>query len=163
VSGLILGWSPRHAGAADPGSIVPLPSDVKAELDKYLGAGVVGAPLESPPLMTAADYLPSKGVTLTYLVVEEGEKARSETHKGEDTTNPQFAPGLRYTADPMGALYFQQSKDGGATIAGEEDRDNEVVSRFTPGEPLMIPGLKAGESRKIAVKVQVAALSNPKK
>src|SRR5215831_5185170 len=94
VSGLILGWSPRHAGAADPGSIVPLPSDVKAELDKYLGAGVVGAPLESPPLMTAADYLPSKGVTLTYLVVEEGEKARSETHKVEDTTNPQFAPGL---------------------------------------------------------------------
>ena len=158
-----LAWSERQVGAADTGSIVPLPSAVKAQLERYLGPGVVGAPIASPPLMSAADYLPPKGATLNYRVVEEGEPARTETHKVEDTTNAQFAPGWRYAADPMGALYFQKSTDGGASIVGEEDRDNEVLSRFTPGEPLMIPGLKAGESRKVAVKVQVAALANPKK
>jgi len=151
----------RQALAAD--AAVPLPSDVKAQLDKYLGPGVVGAPVAAPPLMAAADYLPAKGATLTYSVIEQGEKPRAETHKVEETTDPQFAPGWRYVADPMGALYFQNASDGGASIVGEEDRDNEVLSRFTPGEPLLIVGLKPGETRQVAVKVQVADLSNTKK
>jgi hypothetical protein len=160
---LLLVSSGRHAGAGDPGSVVALPSDVKAQLEKYLGPGVVGDPIASPSLLAAADYLPPNGVTLTYRVLQEDEPARNETHKVEDTTNAQFAPGWRYVADPMGALYFQKSSDGGASIVGEEDRDNEVLSRFTPGEPLIIPGLKAGESRKVSVKVQVADLSKPSK
>jgi len=86
-------WSERQVGAADTGSIVPLPSAVKAQLEKYLGPGVVGAPIASPPLMAAADYLPPKGATLNYRVVEEGEPARTETHKVEDTTDAQFARG----------------------------------------------------------------------
>src|SRR4030095_13667870 len=94
---------------------------------------------------------------------EKDEEPRSETHKVEETTDPQFAPGWRYVADPLGELYFQKASAGGAFTVGEEDRDNEVLSRFTPGEPLMIVGLKPGESRKVAVKVQVADLYNPKK
>jgi len=154
----------RHAGAADTaGGVVPLPSADRAQLDKYLGVGVVGEPIASPALMAAEAYLPPKGATLTYRVIEQDEPARTETHKVEDTDDPQFAPGWRYVADPMGALYFQKSSDGGAVIAGEEDRDNEVLSRFTPGEPLMIVGLKPGESRKVAVKVRVSDLSKPNK
>jgi hypothetical protein len=158
---LILAFAGRHVGAAD--AVVPLPSAIKAQLDKYLGAGVVGEPVAGSPLMAAADYLPPKGSTLTYRVLEKDEEPRSETHKVEETTDPQFAPGWRYVADRLGALYFQKASDGGASIVGEEDRDNEVLSRFTPGEPLMIVGLKPGESRKVAVNVQVAELSNTKK
>ncbi len=153
----------RQAGAADTGSVVPLPAAVKAQLDKYLGAGVVGDPVPSSPLLGADAYLPPKGTVMTYRVLEEGEKARTETHKVEGTTDPKFKPGWRYVADPIGALYFQPSSDGGAAIVGEEDRDNEVLSRFTPGEPLIIVGLKPGDSRQVAVKVQVADLSKPDK
>ncbi len=161
---LVLAAAGRQAGAADTaGSVVPLPSADRAQLDKYLGAGVVGEPIASPPLMAAEAYLPPKGATLTYRVLEKDEPARSETHEVEDTVDPQFAPGWRYARDPVGALYFQKSSDGGAVIAGEEDRDNEVLSRFTPGEPLIIVGLKPGESRKVAVKVRVSDLSNPRK
>ena len=164
LTALVLLAPGRHAGAADTaGSVVPLPSADRAQLDKYLGAGVVGEPIASPPLMAAQAYLPAKGVTLTYRVLEKDEPARTETHEVEDTVDPQFAPGWRYARDPVGALYFQTSSDGGAVIAGEEDRDNEVLSRFTPGEPLLIVGLKPGESRKVAVKVQVSDLSNPGK
>ncbi len=161
---LVLLAAGRPAGAADTaGSVVPLPSAVRAQLDKYLGAGVVGEPIASPPLMAAQAYLPAKGVTLTYRVLEKDESPRTETHKVEDTVDPQFAPGWRYARDPVGALYFQPSSDGGAVIAGEEDRDNEVLSRFTPGEPLLIVGLKPGETRTVAVKVRVSDLSNPRK
>jgi len=161
LAALVVVAAGRHAVAAD--AVIPLSSADKAQLDKYLGAGVVGDPIASPPLMAAETYLPPKGTVMTYRVVEEGEKARTETHKVEETVDPKFKPGWRYVADPMGALYFQTSSDGGAAIVGEEDRDNEVLSRFTPGEPLMIVGMKAGESRKIAVKVQVADLSKPDK
>jgi hypothetical protein len=152
------------AGAADTaGSVVPLPAADRAQLDKYLGAGVVGDPIPSPALMTAASYLPANGVTLIYRVIEKDEPARTETHKVEATTDPKFAPGWRYVAAPMGAMYFQTSSDGGAVIAGDEDNDNEVLSRFTPGEPLMIVGLKPGDSRKVTVQVRVSDLSKPDK
>lgn len=164
LAAVVLAAAGRQAGAADTaGAVVPLPGADRAQLDKYLGAGVVGDPIASPALMTAESYLPPKGVTLTYRVIEQDEPARTETHKVEATVNPRFAPGWRYVADPMGAMYFQTSSDGGAVIAGDEDRDNEVLSRFTPGEPLMIVGLKPGESRKVTVKVQVSDLSKPDK
>ena len=163
LAALIMGTG-GPAGAADTaGNVVPLPAADRAQLDKYLGAGVVGDPIASPALMTAESYLPAKGVTLTYRVIEQDEPARTETHKVEDTVDPKFAPGWRYVADPMGVMYFQASSDGGAVIAGDEDRENEVLSRFTPGEPLMIVGLKPGESRKVAVKVRVSDLSKPDK
>jgi hypothetical protein len=149
-----------RAGAAD--AVVPLPSAVKAALDKYLGAGVVGGPVAAGPLLSAEEYLPPKGTVMTYRVIEKGEDPRTETHKVENTVDPQFAPGWHYVAGPMSALYLQESSDGSAAIVGEEDRDNEVLSRFTPGEPLMIAGLKPGESRKVAVAVEVADLSSPK-
>jgi len=163
LSAVLLAQAGRQARAADAGSIVPLPAAVRAQFDKYLGAGVVGDPVPSAPLMATDAYLPPKGTVMTYRVLEQGEKARTETHKVEETTDPKFKPGWRYVADPLGALYFQPSSDGGAVIAGEEDRDNEVVSRFTPGEPLMVVGLKPGESRQVTVKVQVANMSKPDK
>jgi len=163
LSAVLLGVPDRQLGAADAGSIVPLPAAVRAQLDKYLGAGVVGDPVPSGPLMAIDAYLPPKGTVMTYRVLEQGEKVRAETHKVEETTDPKFKPGWRYVADPLGALYIQPSSDGGAVIAAEEDRDHEVLSRFTPGEPLIILGLKPGESRQVTVKVQVAPLSKPDK
>lgn len=160
---LILAAADRQAGAADPGSVVPLPAAVKAQLDKYLGAGVVGDPVPSSPLLAADAYLPPMGTVMTYRVLEEGEKARTETHKVEETTDPKFKPGWRYVADPWGVMYFQASSDGGAVIAADEDRDNEVLSRFTPGQPLMIVGLKPGESRQVVVNVRVADIAKPDK
>lgn len=160
LAALAVAPAARQAGAAD--AVIPLPSAVKAQLDKYLGAGVVGEPVPAAPLRTADEYLPPNGSTLTYRVIEKGEDPRTELHKVEETTDPQFAPGWRYVADPLGALYLQKASDGGAAIVGEEDRDNDVLSRFTPGEPLMIVGLKPGETRKVAVNVQVADISDPK-
>ena len=76
LAAMVLVAAGRHAGAAD--AVVPLPSADRAQLDKYLGAGVVGDPIASPALMTAESYLPAKGVTLTYRVIEKDEPARTE-------------------------------------------------------------------------------------
>jgi len=49
-------------------------------------------------------------------------------------------------------------------VAGtEKDLDKEVLSRFTPGDPLIISGLKPGQSITSQHKVEVFDLSNLKK
>src|SRR5215470_7832480 len=115
LAGLILSAWPPTARAGD--AVMPLPGDVRADLDKYLGKGIVGDPIASPPLMTADDYLPPVGTAMTYRVLEQDEPARNETHMVQATTDPQFAPGWRYAREPAGALYLKAS-DGGAVVVG---------------------------------------------
>jgi hypothetical protein len=148
----------QPARAADP--VVPLPDDERAQLEKYLGKGVVGEALPSGPLMGAAGYLPAKGATLSYRVLEEDEDPRTETHKVKDTTEAPFAPGWHYAAEPIGDAYMRQTSDGGVEIIAQSDLSNKVMSRFTPGEPIIVTGLRPGENRKSTVKVEVSDLSD---
>ena len=149
------------AGNALADAAVPLPSAARAQLDKYLGPGVVGDPVAAGPLLAADQYMPAQGSMMSYRVLERGEKPRTETHEVKETTDPMFAPGWRYSRDPVGSLYMQANKDGGIDIRGEQDLEEKVLSRFTPGEPLIIPGLKPGESRRVTTKVAVSDLSSP--
>jgi hypothetical protein len=140
---------------------IPLSSADRAQLDKYLGAGVVGDPVAATALLAAEKYLPPQGTAMSYRVLEADEKPRTETHKVEKTSDPQFAPGWRYVADPIGAIFIQNTSDGGAVLAGEQDFEEKVLSRFTPGQPLVIAGLMPGEGRRVTVKVAVSDLSDP--
>jgi hypothetical protein len=149
----------ENAGLAD--ATIPLSKADRAQLDKYLGAGVVGDPVAAAALLAAAKYLPPQGTTMSYRVLEADEKPRTETHKVEKTSDPQFAPGWRYVADPIGAIFIQNTGDGGAVLAGEQTLEEKVLSRFTPGQPLIVTGLQPGESRRATVKVAVSDLSDP--
>jgi hypothetical protein len=140
---------------------IPLSSTDRAQLDKYLGPGVVGDAVAAGALMPADKYMPTKGAAMSYRVLESGKKPRSETHEVEDSTDPMFTPGWRYVADPIGAIFLQPTADGGIVISGEQDLEEEVLSRFTPGQPLIIVGLKPGESRQVRVKVEVSDLDDP--
>jgi hypothetical protein len=148
-------------GVAQADAAVPLPSADRAQLDKYLGAGVVGEPVAAGALLPADQYMPTTGAVMTYRVLEQGEKPRTETHEVEQTTDPMFAPGWRYARDPIGAIFMQPTKGGGIVIRGEQDLEEKVLSRFTPGQPLIIAGLKPGESRRVTAKVEVSDLSDP--
>jgi hypothetical protein len=141
---------------------IPLPSAARAQLDKYLGAGVVGDPVPAGALLPGDQYLPKTGAVMTYRVLEEGEDPSTETHTvAEETTDPMFTPGWRYARDPVGAIFMQASKDGGIVIPGEQDLKEKVLSHFTPGQPLVIVGLRPGESRRVTTKVEVSDLSDP--
>jgi hypothetical protein len=149
----------NSASGADP--TFPLPGDDRAQIEKYLGTGVVGEPVPAAALLTADQYLPPKGTVTSYRVRDSDGKTRTENHKVEDTTDPMFAPGWRYSAEPIGAFFLQKTADGGAAILAEQDLEQKVLSRFTPGEPLILAGLAPGQSRKSTVKVAVSDLSDP--
>lgn len=148
-----------NAGKAD--STIPLPSDDRAQIEKYLGTGVVGDPIAATALMTLDKYLPPKGTVTSYSVRDSDGKTRTENHKVEETTDPMFAPGWRYSDEKIGALFMQKTADGGAVILGEQDLEEKVLSRFTPGQPLIVAGLAPGQSHKVTVQVAVSDLSDP--
>jgi hypothetical protein len=155
---IILALSVCVGARAD--TAVPLPASDKAQLDALLGAGVVGEALPSSPLGAVETYVPPKGTAITYQLIEAGKKAATETHKVEDATEADYSPGWRYTIEGVGAQYLMQGPSGSADIAAEQDLDHKVLSRFTPGEPLIIPGLKAGESKTSTLAVAVYDLSD---
>lgn len=154
---LLIAGAPTDAADAP----IPLSSEDRAALDQYLGAGVVGDPVAAAPLLPADKYMPAQGAAMTYRVIEKGKKPGTETHKVEMTTDPVFMPGWRYGAEKVGAYFMQPTPDGGLVIRGYQDLEEEVLSKFTPGQPLIIPGLKAGESRQVSVKVEVSDLDDP--
>lgn len=142
-------------------TVVPLPSAARAQLDKYLGPGVVGSPVAAGALLTGDAYMPRMDAVMVYRVLEPGDRPRAETHKVENTTDPMFTPGWRYGREPIGDIFMQATEDGSIMIPGEQDLEKKVLSRFTPGQPLIIAGLKAGESRRVTTKVEVSSLSDP--
>lgn len=153
-----------HEAFAQAGPVIPLSDNDRAQLDALLGEGVVGEPLPSPPLGGVDVYLPPQGQTATYRVVTQGEKkAASETHQSVETTEAEFQPGWHYTIAGVGESYFQKDASGKVFTVAEKDFDNNVLSRFTPGDPLVLPGLQPGQSVKSSVQVNVYDLDNLKK
>jgi hypothetical protein len=96
-------------------------------------------------------------------VITQGEEAATETHKSEETADADFKPGWHYTIAGVQEAYFQRDAAGNVYTAAEKDLDNKVLSRFTPGDPLITPGMQAGQSVKSTHKVEVYNLSNLKK
>lgn len=158
---LLLAAGLHEARADTAGSVVPLPDADRAEIEKYLGKGVVGDAVAAPVLAAPESFMPKHGATMTYSVMEKGKDPSTEAHNVENTTDASFSPGLHYTVGARGGAFFQKSSDGHLMIVGQQDLTNKVLTRFTPGEPLLITGVAPGESRKFSVQVQVADLSDP--
>src|SRR5688572_12268021 len=108
-------------GNAAADAVIPLPAADKAQLEALLGEAVVGEALPSPPLSTIDTYMPRKGSSISYQILEAKKPASTETHKVEDATEAAFSPGWRYTIEGVGAQYFMPGSDGGVGIAAEQD------------------------------------------
>jgi hypothetical protein len=159
ISVLVLTISSR-AAAQSAGPVIPLSDADRGQLDALLGKGVVGEALPSAPLGNPGSYLPRLGRTLTYQVVTPGQKSTIEIHEITDTTDAAFKPGWHYSMGDVGEMYIQKDPAGRAFTNAEKDLDKKVLSRFIPGDPLVLTGLQAGQSVRSGHKIEVYDLSN---
>ena len=148
------------AAAQSAGPIIPLSDADRGQLDALLGKDVVGEALPSAPLENPASYLPRLGRTLTYQVVTQGKKPTIEIHEIAETTDAAFKPGWHYSVGDVSELYIQKDPAGRAVTSAEKDLDTKVLSRFIPGDPLVLTGLQPGQSVTSSHKVEVHDLSN---
>jgi hypothetical protein len=149
-----------HAQAQDAGKILPLPAADRQEIEKLLGKGVIGDALPAKPLPPAEAYMSGMPARISYLIRDEKGRTKNEAHefaKAAGTTPESWD----YRIGKDRRSVFIKTADGGLVTSLEYDLDKQVVSQFVPGEPLILTGLKPGDSRRITIHVKVADIDDP--
>jgi hypothetical protein len=57
--------------------------------------------------------------------------------------------------------FIQLGSDQNILILSEQDTDQGVVTRFSPAEPILVVGMKPGDSQSVTIDVKVYDLSSP--
>lgn len=146
----------RTARAQGSGAIVPLPDKLAKAAKKFL-PGVVGEPV---PAFTIDPSMASLSPgQRTYQIVHGENAGQTETHsitaepKGSGTK-------WRYTVGDT-TVFLKVDPGVSLAIAAQEDRDQGVISRFTPPEPLLVAGMNAGDIQTETIAVKVYDLDDP--
>lgn len=161
VAAAVVAGLPDVAAPDSAGRVVQLSAADRKDLDDLLGKGVVGEAVASKPVAAPDLHLPPKSADLTYRVLDEKGGTTEEKHRLSDADPSQSARGWQYAAGPDTIMVIEQGTDGSLAVVAEYDRKQDVISRFTPGEPLLINGLKPGESRHVSMKVDVVDIDDP--
>ena len=157
----VLSLGPVRAAEPAAGQAIPLPAADRGLLDELLGPGVVGDAVAAKPLPPSSKFLPIRDTSWTVRIVG-GDKSGT-------TQQVTFAPikgdgsGATgtYSVGTKTVYYIRQSGDGDLSIVSEEDRDQGVIVRYAPPEPIVLAGMNPGESRNMTVGVKVYDLGDP--
>ncbi len=146
VAGTVMMAAYGQALAAEPA--MELPAADRAVLDKLLGPGVVGAPVAGNPIADLSQVFPFSDATWTVRFVSGDNKG--ETRKEMFTVSKRDKAGAtgQYAEGPKDTLYLQRSDDGSIGLVSEQAQNEGVITRYAPPEPMLVSGLKPGESKK---------------
>jgi len=148
--------------APPSGAVLPLPADDQREIEKYLGAGVVGAPVKAEPLGTIADYLGSSDkVQFTFQSLQGADAGTTGVGWFTWLQRQDDSRGWQYDAGGNTVLFGRATKSGNLEVLSSQDRQQGVISRYSPPEPMLVPGLKPGETRRAKIAVAVFDLAKP--
>jgi hypothetical protein len=153
---LLLGAA-ASAAAAD-GEMIELSSADRQALEALLGNGVVGKAVAAAPL--SSDLEPLREGTWTYRIVG-GDAKGSEQRVVSQLKRDSSGKSWRYGVGSDYALFLTQTADGGVVVQSEQDTSQGVISRFSPPEPLLVPGLQPGATKDYTIAVKVYDLSHP--
>lgn len=149
------------ASARAQGPVLPLPAADRQELANYLGPGVVGAALPSEAILDVSSYFPLQEKTFTFQITS-GSKAGDTQSLGlKQARRPGGALAWRWKFAPSLAAFVTPTASGDLVVVAVSDSDDGVVVVTTPAEPLVIKGLKPGESRSFSQTVAVNYLDDP--
>lgn len=138
---------------------VPLPQADRAVLERLLGRGVVGDPVAAGPL-TAAD-IPLREGTWTYKVVAGRNKGRTENDIVSQLQRDPSGASWKLETGAKDLAFVRRGDDQSIAVLSEQDTDQGVITRFSPAEPILIPGMRPGDSKKVTIAVKVYDLSSP--
>jgi hypothetical protein len=149
------------AAADEAGKVVPLSAADQSEITSLLGTGVVGQALPARPLLAPESYMTDMQSDVIFQVRDDDGNVTTETHHFVKAPASESASGWQYSIIGKRRDIFEKAADGSLTTIREYDLDQKVVSHFSPGEPLILPGLKPGQSREVRIQVQVADIDDP--
>jgi hypothetical protein len=152
-------WAPTARGQ---GVVIPLPASDQQALSKYLGPGVVGAPLPSDPIADATTYFPLADQVFVFKVTSGSNSGAVQNLGLKQAQRPTGAPAWRYQLTPSLAAFIN-STAGDLIMPAVSDSDKGLVVVTTPANPFVLKGMKPGGSSNFSQTVAVNYLDDPTK
>ncbi len=151
------------AGSAAPtaGPIIDLPAKARQEIERYLGKGVVGRAIEAPIIDDPATFMGLDGQQVLRVKVVHGKmagKTRDITISRLDRRDPQ--PAWRLDAGDD-AWFGEVDARGSFVQYSTQEAKHGVISRYAPPQPILLRGMRPGESREMRIEVSVFDLARP--
>lgn len=151
------------------------PSADAAFIEKYLGAGVLGAPVAAVPIVNPSDYLAPGPTRMTFRLINQPggaagateveefapvDRSASATAAQDPASNSSPAPTWALRTGNRVVSYLTKGADGSIGRLSQFDSEHAVISRFSPPEMVIPAGIAPGESvqRPIAVTVYDATV-----
>jgi len=159
----ILLLSPNSTLAAEPAEsgAIPLPQADRNAIEAQLGHGVVGAAVPGKSLPNTSKLFPLGETTWTFRFVSGKKKGTTQKSVFTPEKKAGSGPTARLSEGPKTSYFVRQSTSGDLSIVSEQDRNEDVIVRYGPPEPLIVSGISPGESRHIKIGVKVYDLGDP--
>ena len=159
--GLVLGL-PRHA-AAQQGAAIPLPDEDRKALDTYLGAGVVGKAVAGKPLTEPLKWAPLENSTAHYQMTSGDQKGQLVDHKFSGLERDPSGATWKVEIGKTDLLYMRKTESGDVEFMSHPELDTGLNTAYQPPAPLLVKGMKPGETVKKHFDVKVYYLNEPDK
>lgn len=145
--------------AASMAETLDLSDADRENLRKYFGDAITVKAIDAKPIEDPRGYLVRKdGAQWNYQVTHGSDQGRTGTatlHRGSSEEE------WRFDTNADSVVHIRWNDDGSVVVAATEDRKNKVISRYDPPEPLLLKGLKPGESREMTLQVGVYDAKHP--
>lgn len=146
---------------ADTGKVIPLPSSDKVILEQVLGSGVVGKAIPAMPIAYTSRYIHLQDASWTFRYTSGKKKGQDVIQTMSELKRDTSHNSWRYSVAHGNVYFLNKDQKGGLSVTSEQDINQGVISRFSPYEPMFVPGLKPGERRKTKIDVKIYDLSKP--
>lgn len=143
------------------GAEIQLPTDDRTFLEQILGKNVVGKPVVGAPISDPLEYFPLEEGIWVYQVTNGKNKGKSVQQVLTRLMRDKPDTSWRQAAGTNSVLYLLKTASGGVEIVSTEDQKQGVISRYSPREPITLPGMNPGDIKLMKTDVKVYDLSHP--
>ena len=134
----------------------------RAEIESFLGKGVVGKAVAGDPIADTAKFFPFEPGGWTFRFTSGDNKGKTQEQSFTTIKKDESRATGRYRNGKDQTDFLSRAEDGSISVVSEQDAKQGVISRFSPPEPIYVNGLKPGDSKTFKVDVKVYDLSDPK-
>jgi len=157
----VAGLSPICHAADTDGTVLPLPAKDQQVLTAQLGPGVVGAALPSQPIENAERYFPLQERLMTYQLTAGKNVGTTHTLRVAKVERPNGRPAWRMELTPTVEGFVRQTLEGDLVVPAMSDAGKGIVIVSTPPNPLVLRGMRPGETKTVTQTVDVNYLDDP--
>ncbi len=158
---LVLGTT-RYA-AGQQGVTIPLPDADRQALETYLGTGVVGKAVPAKPITDPLKWVPLENATWRYQMTSGDLKGQIVDHKFSRLERDESGANWKVEIGNTDILFLRKTKSDDVEFMSHPELDTGLNPANDPPAPLLVRGMKPGQTVKKKFNVKVYYLNEPSK